>query len=149
MAHENDIRLSRWLRHIILGLFLTPTMAQAGEPTTLQTIMQGLRDNLVRVSDGLLTDDLESVDQAATAIANHPRIPPGQVQLVAEELGQEMPAFKQFDTQVHDLAVQISTTARNGDRAATISGFHDMVDGCFACHALYKDRVAAVLRESN
>lgn len=149
MARKSNKQLTRWLRHIILGLLLAPTAAQAGEPTTLQTIMQGLRDNLVEISDGLLTDDLELVDQGATAIANHPRIPPGQVQLVAKELGQEMPAFKQFDTLVHDLAVQISTTARNGDRAATIANFQDMVDGCLACHALYKDRVVAVLRGSD
>ncbi len=133
----------------IIGLLLVTSVAQAGEPITLQTIMQGLRDNLIEVSDGLLMDDFELVDQGATAIANHPRIPPEQVQLVAKELGQEMPAFKQFDTRVHDLAVQISAAARKGDRAAAISGFQEMVDGCFACHVSYKDRVAGVLRGSN
>jgi cytochrome c556 len=149
MARNTQKHLSPWARHIILGLFLFSSAAYAGEPTTLQTIMQGLRDNLVEISDGLLTDDFELVEQGATAIANHPRIPPGQVQLVAKELGQEMPAFKQFDTRVHNLAVQISAAARNGDRAATISKFQDLVDGCFACHASYKHRVAGVLRNAN
>jgi hypothetical protein len=120
----------------------------ADETTTLQTIMQGLRDNLVEISNGLLTDDFGLVDRGASAIANHPHIPPAQVQLVAKELGQEMPAFKQFDSRVHDLSVQISAAAKNGDRAAAISGFGEMVDGCLACHASYKDRVAAVLRDS-
>jgi len=120
----------------------------ADETTTLQTIMQGLRDNLVEISDGLLTDDFELVDRGASAIMNHPRIPPEQVQLVAKELGQEMPAFKQLDTRVHDLSVQISTAAKSGDRAAATSGFGEMIDGCLACHASYKDRVADVLRDS-
>lgn len=145
MARKTQQHLPPWARPVILGLFLVPTAAQAGEPTTLQTIMQGLRDNLVEISDGLLTDDLERVEQGATAIANHPAIPPDQVQRVAKELGHEMPAFKQFDTRVHDLAVEISAAAKSEDRAAAISGFQAMVDGCFGCHAVYKDRVAGVL----
>ena len=40
--------------------------------------MQGLRDNLVEIADGLLTDDLELVERGATGIATHPRIPPEQ-----------------------------------------------------------------------
>jgi hypothetical protein len=146
MAHITA-KHSSGIRHIILGLLLVPAVALTDETTTLQTIMQGLRDNLVEISDGLLTDDFELVDRGASAIANHPRIPPAQVQLVAKELGQEMPAFKQLDTRVHDLSVQISAAARSGDRTAAISGYGDMVDGCLACHATYKDRVAAVLRD--
>ncbi|MHC4783001.1 MAG: hypothetical protein ACYTE0_08115 [Planctomycetota bacterium] len=128
-------------------LAINKELASADEATTLQTIMQGLRDDLVEISNGLLTDDFELVDRGASAITNHPHIPPAQVQLVAKELGQEMPAFKQFDTRVHELSVQISTAANGGDRAAAISGFREMVDGCLACHASYKDRVAAVLRD--
>ena len=131
----------------LLVLLLAPSMAMAGETTSLQTIMQGLRDNLVEITDGLLVDDFELVEQGATAIANHPRIPPEQVQLVVAELGQEMPAFKQFDTRVHDLAVQISAAAKNSDGATAISAFEEMIDGCFACHTAYKDRVAGALRE--
>jgi len=119
----------------------------ADETTTLQTIMLGLRDNLLEISNGLLSDDFALVDRGASAIANHPHIPPAQVQLVVKELGQEMPAFKQFDTRVHDLAVQISTAAKSGDRAAAISKFGEMVESCLACHASYKDRVAAVLSD--
>jgi len=148
MARIPTKQFTQWARHIILGLLLVPTTALTDETTTLQTIMQGLRDNLVEISDGLLTDDFELVDHGASAIANHPRIPPAQVQLVAKELGQEMPAFKQLDTRVHDLAVQISAAASSRDRESAISGFGDMIDGCFACHATYKDRVAAVLRDS-
>lgn len=123
------------------------SVALADETTTLQIIMQGLRDNLVEITDGLLVDDFELVDRGASAIANHPRIPPEQVQLVAAELGQEMPVFKQFDTRVHDLAVQISTAAKNNDGNAAIAAFEEMIDGCFGCHTVYKDRVARVLRD--
>lgn len=140
------IAATHWARHITLVLLLVPTVTLANNTITLQTIMQGLRDNLVEITDGLLNDDLEMVERGASAIAHHPHIPPDQVQLVASELGKEMPAFKQLDTRVHELSVQISTAASNGDRATAISGFGEMVNGCFACHDAYKDRVAAVLR---
>lgn len=111
--------------------------------------MQGLRDNLVQIADGLLADDLELVERGATGIASHPRIPPEQVQLVARELGEEMPAFKQFDVRVHDLAVEIGAAAKTGDKTAAIDRFQEMIDGCFGCHTTYKDRVANVLRPAD
>jgi hypothetical protein len=128
------------------ALLLLPAPASTDESATLQTIMQGLRDNLVEITDGLLTDDLELVERGATGIANHPRIPPEQVQLVARELGEEMPAFKQFDMRVHDLAVEIGAAARAGDKTAAIGRYQSLVNGCFGCHVAYKDRVANVLR---
>ena len=128
------------------ALLLLPALALTDESTTLQTIMQGLRDNLVEITDGLLNDDLELVERGATGIATHPRIPPEQVQLVARELGEEMPAFKQFDMRVHDLAVEIGAAAKAGDKTAAIGKFQEMIDGCLGCHITYKDRVAGVLR---
>jgi cytochrome c1 len=129
-----------------VALLLLPALALSDESTTLQAIMQGLRDNLVEIADGLLMDDFELIERGATGIATHPRIPPEQVQLVARELGEEMPAFKQFDMRVHDLAVEIGAAARAGDKTMAIRGFQEMIDGCFGCHITYKDRVASVLR---
>ena len=131
-----------------MALLLLPALALTDESTTLQAIMQGLRHNLVEIADGLLTDDLELVERGATGIATHPRIPPEQVQLVARELGEEMPAFKQFDMRVHDLAVEIGAAAKAGDKTAVIGKFQGLIDGCFGCHIAYKDRVANVLRTS-
>ena len=132
-----------------MALLLLPVPALADESTTLQAIMQGLRDNLVEIADGLLVDDLELVERGATGIATHPRIPPEQVQLVARELGEEMPTFKQFDMRVHDLALEIGAAAKAGDKTAAISKFQGMIDGCLGCHIAYKDRVANVLRATD
>jgi len=129
-----------------VALSLLPALALSDESTTLQAIMQGLRNNLVEIADGLLTDDLELVERGATGIATHPRIPPEQVLLVAGELGEEMPAFKQFDMHVHDLALEIAAAARAGEKTTAIGKFQTMIDGCFGCHITYKDRVANVLR---
>jgi hypothetical protein len=132
---------------ISVALLLIPTVVLTAEPTALQQIMQDLSDNLIEISDGLLNHDLELTAKGAKAIAEHPQIPPEQVQMVAKELGPEMPVFKQFDGRVHNLAVEIGAAASAGDREAAVAGFHRLVDGCLACHDAYKDRVAAALKE--
>ena len=132
-----------------LALILVPAIALTDDTTSLKEIMQGLRNNLVEISDGLLVDDFDQIARGAIAIAEHPRIPPAQVQLVAQELGEEMPAFKRIDTLVHDLALEIDVAAEARDRNAAISGYAQLIEGCFACHATYKERVAAVLKETS
>lgn len=107
--------------------------------------MQELRNNLVEISDGILTDNFEQVAQGAASIAEHPKIAPAQVALVAAALGPEMPAFKQLDNVVHDLSLKISTAAEALDRDAVISGYQRMFEGCVDCHSNYKERVAAAL----
>ncbi len=116
-----------------------------GDTTTLKEIMQGLRNNLVTISDGLLVDDFGLIADGARGIAEHPRIPPDQVKLVVAKLGAEMPAFKQLDTQVHDLAIQIKTDAEASDRDAVFRHYQEITASCLACHAAYKERIAGVL----
>jgi len=140
--------MSRLVSLAAAVLVLVPTIAATDETTTLREIMQGLRDNLVEIADGLLTDDFELVARGANAIAEHPHIPSNQVQLVAAELGQEMPAFKQMDHRVHHLSLEIKAAAEALDRDAAIAAYQHMFDGCIACHDAYKDRVAAVLNET-
>jgi hypothetical protein len=139
MNHKFSLQLI--IAFIVLFSGLSATSA---EPD-LKGIMQGLRDDVVALVDGLLTDDLENVARAAKRIASHPMIPAEQVQLVAAELGQEMPTFKQFDTSVHDLSLSIAAAAEAQDRERVILDYQNMLANCLACHAAYKERVATVL----
>lgn len=128
-----------------LMLIFAPSVSMTSEADDLKEIMQGLRDNLVEISDGLLTDDFEKIAHGADAIAAHPRIPPWQVKLVAAELGSEMPAFKRLDTVVHDLSLEIRAAATTHNRDDAISAYQRLLEGCLACHSTYKERVATVL----
>jgi hypothetical protein len=128
-----------------LMLIFVPSVSMTSEANELKEIMQGLRNNLIDISDGLLTDDFEKIAHGADAIAGHPRIPPRQVKLVAAELGSEMVAFKQLDTLVHDLSLEIGAAAATHDRDGAIFGYQRLLEGCLACHNTYKERVAAVL----
>jgi cytochrome c556 len=136
-----------------LGVLLVPltALAVAAEPTqepTLKEIMQGLRDDVFVLADGMFIDDLDRVAKGAAGIAHHPSISGEQVQRVAVELGPEMPAFKQLDIRVHDLSMSIISAAGAQDRERISADFQQLINGCLACHTSYKERVANVLKES-
>jgi len=121
--------------------------AEPSQEPTLKEIMQGLREDVFIIADGLFTDNMDRMAKGASGIAHHPSIPGEQVQRVAAELGPEMPAFKQFDMQVHDLSLSIITAARSQDRESAGADFQQLINGCLACHTSYKERVANVLNE--
>jgi hypothetical protein len=135
---------------IVIALLVSVVVtAESAAETNLKEIMQGLRDDLLTITDGLVTDNFDTIVTGATGIANHDAIPGQQVQLVLAELGSEMASFKQFDTQVHDLALSIAAAAKAQDRETVMSEYQQMIGGCVGCHVAYKERVAAVLSESN
>ena len=135
----------RLIRAAGLVLILASTVAMTDDARPLKEIMQELRNNLIEISDGILTDNFEQVAQGAASIAEHPQIAPAQVALVAAALGPEMPAFKHLDNVVHDLSLEISAAAEALDRDAVISGYQRVIKGCADCHSSYKERVAAAL----
>ena len=128
-----------------LAVFIVPGLAVTDAAPTLKAIMQGLRDNVVEIADGLLNDNYDQVARGATSIAEHPRIAPAEVAVVASALGAEMPAFKGLDDAVHDLSIDIRNAAEARNREAVISGYQRLIEGCLACHSAYKARVAAAL----
>jgi hypothetical protein len=128
-----------------LMLIFSPSVSMTSETNDLKEIMQGLRNNLVDIADGLLMDDFAKIEYSAHAIADHPGIPPWQAKLVAAELGSEMAAFKQIDTLVHDLSLEIEASAAAHARVDVVSAYQRLLEGCLACHSAYKERVAAAL----
>ena len=136
---------ARSLLSLVILVFSATAYSDTNSDVDLKKIMQDLQSDAALIVEGLLVGDFESIDDAASRIADHPRIPPSQVALVAAELGSEMPAFKQLDTLVHDLAVSISAAAREADANSVAASYKKMLDGCLKCHASYRERVARVL----
>jgi len=126
---------------------VAPPVTGLADDMTLKAIMQEMRLNFLDISDGFLLDDFDKIADGAIAIAEHPRIPPDQIERVATELGAEMPVFKNFDVQVHELSLEVYKAAREQDRAAAVAAYQGMVAACFDCHAAYRERVATVLNE--
>lgn len=70
------------------------------------------------------------------------------MKLVAEELGPEMPKFKQFDVKVHNLSLSIAAAAKAKNSDAVWADYQPLVSGCLGCHKTFKDRVSEVLRRA-
>ncbi len=126
-------------------VLLLPATALTGEDQTLKGIMQVMRQNFLDVSDGFLLDDFDKVANGALAIAEHPRIPEEEAQRVADELGPEMPVFKNFDVEVHELSLELYKAAQERDRVAALAAYQGMFAACIDCHAAFRERVAGVL----
>ena len=143
---ECDAMLKKQLLCLVMA-FLLSTIAFADSDTgsDLKRIMQALRDDLALILDGLLTGDLDAVAHASARIADHPKIPATQITLVAAELGEEMGAFKQYDTLVHDLSLAIRSAALERNRNRAIADYQQMINACLTCHHSYRDRIADVL----
>jgi len=117
----------------------------AAEPT-LQGIMQGLRDDLAAIVDGMLVEDYGRIARASIAIAAHPPIPASQKALIKQDLGPRMQDFAQLDQQVHEQALLINNAADERNLAGVSSAYQSVLNTCFACHIAFRERLGAVLR---
>lgn len=111
----------------------------------LRLVMQGLLEDTQQITAGIFLQDFSKIELAANKIAHHPT--PGmatKTKLIAS-LGAEMAKFKTFDTVVHDTAVVIATAAAEEDMEATMAAYHQLIDGCQACHSEFKQRVVKIL----
>lgn len=136
------------LRFIALAIALIITgtgLATTANEPTLKDIMQGLRDSLFELTDGLLLEAPDQVATAAAAIAGHATVSEHERFIIVATLGSEMPKFVQWDQLVHSLSVSIGEVAATGDFARIESDYQQMLSACIACHGAYKTRVSTAL----
>ncbi|MBL4580488.1 MAG: hypothetical protein JKY29_01605 [Gammaproteobacteria bacterium] len=111
----------------------------------LKNIMQGLGHNFAQIVDALLVGDREQLVQAAGKIAQHPEIPAYQRILIAEELGEKIAQFAQFDQVVHSLSLGLQETGLVATEAELLASTQEMLTACLSCHTAYKGRISPIL----
>lgn len=125
------------------------TSARAPADTTdtkrLRLLMVGLAQDMSRINTGLWHEDYELIREGAAAIANHPKIPPGQITKIKTELGPEFQNFVRFDKNVHGTATELVSAAEARDWSAMLTKQTELRDGCVGCHTAYRDRLRPVL----
>lgn len=112
----------------------------------LFTIMAGLQEDMAGLERSLWREDFDSIAVRATAIADHPTVPAAEAQAIAGVLGSEMADFKQQDTEVHDLAVEIRDLARSRRLEEILAARADLVRGCVGCHTQFRERIRTGVR---
>lgn len=107
--------------------------------------MAGLAQDMARINTGIWHGDFGLVEQGATSIANHPRIPPEQIAKIKKALGREFQNFVRFDKDVHGTATKLVSAAEARDWSGVLSRYTELRDGCVGCHTAYRDRLRPVL----
>lgn len=120
--------------------------AAAPDSTPLLVIMQGLARDVGDVNAALWREDWTVVAGSARKVADHPGIPPGDLERIRGVLGAEMEGFAGFDGQVHDAALAMAERAGAADPDGFLAAYGRMQDGCVRCHAAYRERLRPALR---
>jgi len=123
----------------------SPTMADTVDTKRLRLLMVGLAQDMARINTGIWHEDFDLVQQGATSIANHPRIPPDQIKKIKKALGQEFQNFVRFDKSVHSTATELVSAAEARDWSGVLTKYTELRDGCFGCHSAYRERLQPVL----
>lgn len=118
-----------------------PPPEPAPDAGLLKTIMVDLGQQMARVQAALWVEDLETVSDAATQIADHAHVSPEERARVQAALGTDFAAFVSGDRAVHDAAVRLSEAAATKDLDATVRELGAVQTGCVSCHTQFRDRL--------
>lgn len=115
-----------------------PIVAAAAEPMALRVIMQDLGKRLHAVTDGLMREDFEAVEQAALVIADHPQPPVEERARIIAFFADRMSEFKAYDIKTHEAALELAAAAKRKDGPAIIDAFRSVQMGCHGCHSEFR-----------
>lgn len=94
---------------LVLGacvILSSPAFAQ-GPKITLRTIMQELGAEFLQLSNSLMIDDFNGMDEAAKAIQGHP-LPGWIATAIKNKLGKDFSSFESVDEQSHQARLSSS-----------------------------------------
>ena len=111
------------------------------EALALLPIMRQLAEDMAAMQSALWLEDFATVEQHASAIADHAHMSPEEVARIRTELGAEMPEFESADAAVHDAAVAMHEAARERDTDAVLDRLAEVQRGCVACHERFRERL--------
>ncbi len=123
----------------------TSSDAASSETRPLKLLMVELGQDMSRINDGIWHMDREMIVAGARAIAEHPKIDPQQMQRLKEALGNRFSGFVQLDQAVHDTSAELARRAPDMGLTEIVRSYHELQQGCVACHTGYRDAVREAL----
>ena len=116
--------------------------AAAGEGgQALLPIMQKLGSEMTALTYALMTDDYETVQRSAAAIADHAPISAEELERIHSVLGPEMAKFEAVDESVHVASVRLNEAARARQLDQVVERLGEVQRGCVSCHAQFRERL--------
>ncbi len=113
---------------------------------TLKAVMQQLVSNYNTLNYAILMEDFSTIEAAAHNISDHDKPDLSQRKKIMKGLKAGMAGFKQADSKVHDLAVQIEEAAKAKNMSLLIEQQAKMLNACMNCHTQYREEVTKLLK---
>lgn len=131
---------------ISLSLLGGISAAQSKQENTFKNLMQGMLIDSLKINKAIFLDDFSTIEISADNIANHPKPAMRIRKKIMMNLGTEMATFKQHDTVVHNIALEISKAAKAKNMPLVTSNYQRLTQGCLSCHSQFKQRVSEILK---
>ncbi len=113
----------------------------------LKDVMKQLGIDFNNLNQAILSENYEKIASSANAIAFHPEVLPFQKKTLKAYFGKEMKLFKQTDTKVHNLSVEIANDAKSNNINAAIKNQGKLLEACMDCHQVFRERAQQALEE--
>jgi hypothetical protein len=126
--------------------FVWNLTAQTRATQPLVLIMLDLEKQMTEIHGGLWRDDFGRIERAATAIAEHARVPAEERESIQGILGEDFASFVQADHLTHATARDIAAAAEKKDRDAILEALERTQKSCVSCHVNYRDRLRERVR---
>jgi len=114
---------------------------QSEEPMELHLIMRLIMMHVHTIDEGIYLQNFRLVEEGAADINDHPPLSENSRALVQKTLGDEMPAFGEFDQIVHSRADSIRIAAERHDMEGILKHYRIMQQGCVNCHAAFQNEI--------
>jgi hypothetical protein len=122
----------------------SPQVQEGTEPNQLPlpALMRGLERDMAAVGTGLWMEDPQAVAEAAHRVAEHPSTTLEYRQAIQEALGDQFPAFVEYDQAVHHSARLLAERAEAGAAIGELLELqHEVARGCVGCHTAFRSRL--------
>jgi len=135
------------MRKVGLALALSLSLGFAHEHMqesnlTFKQVMQMVNMSAIKMLQGFLLNNDGLIVEGAKEIAEHPMPQGGPLRYIdpskREEFIRLMPTFER---QVHGDARDVIRFIREGKKDEAFKAYTQMIQGCMACHELFRDRI--------
>lgn len=107
------------------------------QKATLRAIMSDLGAEYLRLTNALLIEDFNGLEESAKAIESHP-LPDEIIAAIKDKLGKSFRGFERVDEHSHRAAADLAARAAAKDIIGAAKAFGSLAQGCVSCHKQFR-----------
>lgn len=119
-------------------LLLAAALGGCASELALRGIMRDMGRDVGEIAEGLLREDYEAVERAASRLASHPQPPSEERARIITWLGPRAARFRGHDAEANEHAKALAAAARLRHPAPALEAFHKLQLACMGCHVEFR-----------